>query len=229
MIAESRNILFEGGHPSGKLPVEVPNMLLSDQRPVINGTMKNKHSQKPNKSLVEGTDEHVVLKLSLPCLNNGTTTDQHLKLAPSLTTASRPLMNIDSSSWCFPPTGSQWLVPIMSSSEGPMYKPYAAASGVPAVPHQHGFGIPLGSSPSTYMPVYGISVQGRATSTSPFERARGQALPLFPMEPMHAQNSEAAQVQRQVMKVVTCDSKSTSASAAKIFESIQKERKLDDD
>ncbi|KAJ0007932.1 hypothetical protein Pint_28864 [Pistacia integerrima] len=36
-----------------------------------------------------------------------------------------PTRNIKPSPWCFPPPGNQWLVSVMSPSEGLVYKPYA--------------------------------------------------------------------------------------------------------
>lgn len=55
--------------------------------------------------------------------------------------ASAP-MSVKSSSWCNPPPGNQWLVPVMSPSEGLVYKPYSG----PYPPPSSSFMAPVYSS-----------------------------------------------------------------------------------
>ncbi|KAL9662407.1 hypothetical protein QQ045_027240 [Rhodiola kirilowii] len=80
--------------------------------------------------------------------------------------------------WCFPqPSGHQWLVPVMSPSEGLIYKPYPGPSfmspasggfgsmgGVPdpAAPFAHGgfMNPPYGGFPPPYFPPYAPHPQG---------------------------------------------------------------------
>ncbi|XP_042424386.1 ELF3-like protein 2 isoform X1 [Zingiber officinale] len=71
------------------------------------------------------------------------------------------------SPWCFPPLANQWLVPVMSPSEGLVYKPYSGhcppAGGF--VPHLSGGCTPLGVYPlaGDFMnSAYGIPVSHQA-------------------------------------------------------------------
>ncbi|KAJ0075142.1 hypothetical protein Patl1_33366 [Pistacia atlantica] len=70
-------------------------------------------------------------------------------------------------------------------------------------------------------------VQG-STASSPSERATGDALPLFPMEPIVQAsdiNAQTSEEQSRVIKVVPHNSRLATESAARIFQSIQEERK----
>lgn len=84
------------------------------------------HSQKQHTS-ADFAGENVVGKLPLPSTNDETSKEPISQRsnysgsappAPVATTA-KP------SPWCYPPPGNQWLVPVMSPSEGLVYKPYA--------------------------------------------------------------------------------------------------------
>ncbi|OMO66437.1 hypothetical protein COLO4_30566 [Corchorus olitorius] len=287
------------------------------------------NSQKPNIS-IECADENAVAKLPLPSSNDETSrglVTQRTKHGPySGNALSTPIAaNTRTSPWCFSPPGSQWLVPVMSPSEGLVYKPYTGpcppsgsfmapvygscgpvnlaagggeflntAYGVPAS-HQQGIGIHPGIPPigQTYFPHYGMpvmnpSVSGSAveqmspftgvpskgnqlstgdvnftiahqsscnmpsqmsqansycagkfpaskeserqgsTASSPSERPKVNALPLFPTEPTTQASDHNAQTSGQrtrVIKVVPRNPRLATESAARIFQSIQEERK----
>ncbi|TXG46442.1 hypothetical protein EZV62_028060 [Acer yangbiense] len=133
-----------------------------------------------------------------------------------------------------------WLVSVMSPSEGLVYKPYSGpcpptagfvapfygscgpvsltlaggdflstACGVPAS-HQQGIGILPGNPPLASSPAA--------------ERPKGDALSLFPMEPIvqaSDQNAQTNEQQSQVIKVVPHNPRLATESAARIFQSIQ--------
>ncbi|XP_044479503.1 protein HEADING DATE 3B-like isoform X2 [Mangifera indica] len=278
------------------------------------------HSEKPDLN-AESADENAVANLPHSSVNNDTSkglgTQQSNYLVNEPTAA--PTRNIKPSPWCFPPPGNQWLVSVMSPSEGLVYKPYTGpcpptagfvapiygscgpmslnpasghflntAYGIPALHHQ-GFGILPGNTPldQTYFPPYDMplmnpSVSGSAveqmspfpaarskddhfsmvdinfmiphqsslnmpspvshfgkfqvskesevqgsTASSPCERATGDALPLFPMEPIvqASINDQTCEKQTQVIKVVPHNRRLATESAARIFQSIQEERK----
>lgn len=67
-----------------------------------------------------------------------------------------------------------------------------------------------------------------STASSPFERAKGDALPLFPTSPTIKaldQNVPSSEHRTQVIKVVPHNPRSATESAVRIFQSIQEERK----
>ncbi|XP_075667782.1 ELF3-like protein 2 [Castanea sativa] len=73
----------------------------------------------------------------------------------------------------------------------------------------------------------GSELQG-STASSPFERAKGDALPLFPTSPTIKaldQNVPSSEHRTQVIKVVPHNPRSATESAVRIFQSIQEERK----
>ncbi|XP_022715076.1 ELF3-like protein 2 [Durio zibethinus] len=287
------------------------------------------NSQKTNIS-IECADENALAKLPFPSTNDNTSkglVTHRPKYGPYSGNARTTPMaaNTRASPWCFSPPGNQWLVPVMSLSEGLVYKPYTVpfpptagflapvygssgpvnlatgvgdflntVYGVPAS-HQQGIGILPGNPPigQAYFPHYGMpvrnpSVSGSAveqmasftgvqskgnqfstgdvnftiahqsscnmssqmsqaisycagklpaskesqilgsTASSPSERAKGDALPLFPTEPTTQASNHDAQASGQrtrVIKVVPHNPRLATESAARIFHSIQEERK----
>ncbi|KAL5579385.1 hypothetical protein UlMin_011827 [Ulmus minor] len=101
-------------------------------------TVKPKDTPVKSNPITECVDENINMKFPLPPINNsntgkGSATKQsnygpHLQnLPPAPTTVN------ESVSWPFlPAPGNQWLVPIMSPSEGLVYKPYAGPCPPPA-------------------------------------------------------------------------------------------------
>ncbi|XP_022723951.1 protein HEADING DATE 3B-like [Durio zibethinus] len=331
LIAGSPHVLvgdaFYMGQPS--LDVSPIKKLSSDYVPELPLVVNVKdNSQKPN-IIIECADENAVAKLP-PSADDDTSkglVTQRPKYGPdSGNNLSTPMAaNTGPSSWGFSPPGSQWLVPVMSPSEGLVYKPCTGpcpptagflapvygscdpvnlavgggdflntAYGVPAS-HQQGIGI-LPGNPSigqTYFPHYAMPVRNPSvsssaveqmspftgvqskgnqlstgdviftitqpsscnmssqmsqaisycvgklpaskeskiqgsTASSPSERARGDALPLFPTEPTTQASNYNAQTSGQrtrVIKVVPHNRRLATESAARIFQSIQEERK----
>ncbi|KDP40820.1 hypothetical protein JCGZ_24819 [Jatropha curcas] len=331
LIAGSPDLLLEDNIYLAKASLEVSPVKkvasenAREQPPLID---KQKDvSQKPYPS-AEFADENAVVKLPLPHVNNETSkgllTQQSNDGSHSEGVLLSPIAaNTRQSPWCFPPQGNQWLVPVMSHSEGLVYKPYAgpcpptagfiapvygkcgpmnlpagggdflnAACGV-----QQGIGIlpmipPLGQTyfPPHAMPVMSPSISVSAvelvtpfiappskdnqssagdikfafphqsscnmlsqmsrvilcggkfqaskesevqesTASSPFKRPKGDALPFFPTEPttqVSDPNVQLNELRTHVIKVVPHNPKSATESAARIFQSIQEERKLYD-
>ncbi|KAK1563454.1 hypothetical protein Q3G72_027794 [Acer saccharum] len=305
-----------------KLP---PKSILQTSPQIIVKPKDN--SQKPDLRM-ECEDENAVGNLPLPSVNNDTSkglvTRQSNFGSYSGNAPPTPVTrNIKPSLWC---PGNQWLISVMSPSEGLVYKPYtgpcpptagfvapfygscgpvsltpaggdflSTAYGVPAS-HQQGIGILPGNPPlgQTYFPPYGMpvmnpsisssavkqmspfpgtwtkdnhlsvgdinfimpnqsscdmssqmsrviscclgkfqdskesEVQGSTASSPAAERAKGDALPLFPMEPIvqaSDQNAQTNEQQSRVIKVVPHNPRLATESAARIFQSIQEGRK----
>ncbi|WCJ39647.1 hydroxyproline-rich glycoprotein family protein [Euphorbia peplus] len=93
-------------------------------------------SQKPY-PITKLPDEHVVEKLPLPPVH--IETDKGLTQESNRESHSQPGTSVPvptatdtrTSPWCVPAPGNQWLVPVMTPSEGLVYKPYTA----PCHPH----------------------------------------------------------------------------------------------
>ncbi|KAJ4959468.1 hypothetical protein NE237_026579 [Protea cynaroides] len=133
LIAGSPHLLLENNcylakpslnvSPTNKLPSDY--VLKSPQRNV----KKIGDSQKPNQS-TECDAENTFGKPTLPSLNNGINrglVSQHSNCGPYSRNPPPAPVGTDSNMgpWCFhPPSGNQWLVPILSPSEGLIYKPY---------------------------------------------------------------------------------------------------------
>ncbi|GFZ16689.1 hydroxyproline-rich glycoprotein family protein [Actinidia rufa] len=148
------------------------------------------------------------------------------------------------------PPGHQWLIPIMSPSEGLIYKPYPGhgyggsgsnpvmgsfinhAYGVPA-PHHHypGMGFSSSAPPVTHGEVQGCTASspGERGGVGPTTEGRNP-LPLFPTSPVINVLEGASQINdtdqpTRVIKVVPHNARSATESVARIFQSIQEERK----
>ncbi|KAI3956857.1 hypothetical protein MKX01_000891 [Papaver californicum] len=115
------------------------------------------NSLKPNRS-TECSAENVVEKPNLPSVSDGTdrrNVDKHPVYSPYSEnpppTPPPPPPN-NSQGWCFTPPGNQWLVPIMSPSEGLVYKPYSGPC-----PPAAGFMTPFygGCGPMSLPPITG--------------------------------------------------------------------------
>lgn len=227
--------------------------------------------------ITECADENAVAKVPLPSVNSNTCdrriTSRAINEASLGNTPSAPAsINDRPPPWCFSPPGNQWLVPVMSPSEGLIYKPYAGPC-----PPNPGFMAPVyGNFPN---PAYGISpfagvqsndnqpserdrnldrqqqsscnassqmsqaaprcigklvrskeseIQG-STASTPSKKGKGNVLSLFPMEPTAPasdhQDSQTIVQKTQVIKVVPLNPRLATASAARIFQSIQEERR----
>ncbi|TYJ34024.1 hypothetical protein E1A91_A05G141500v1 [Gossypium mustelinum] len=341
LIAASPKILLEDTYYMGKLSLDVspfkklgliPNKKLPSDNvsePPLIVKIRDR-SQKP-KIGIEYADENAVAKLPHPSANGDThkgLLTQRPKYEPysaNVLSTSRATNTGSSSPWGFSPPGSQWLVPVMSPSEGLVYKPYAGpcppTAGILApvygscgplnlatgggdflsstygvsASYQQGFGILPGTPPigQTYFPHYGTPVRNpsvsgsvveqvspftgvksmgnrlstgdvnftiaqqsscnissqmsqaisfcvtkipaskeseiqASTASSPSERTKGDALPLFPTKPTTqacTHKADTSGQQTRVIKVVPHNRKLATESAARTFQSIQEERK----
>ncbi|KAL4313242.1 hypothetical protein GQ457_01G040450 [Hibiscus cannabinus] len=272
-------------------------------------------SRKPSIGIKRAGDD-AVAKLPLPFAIDDTNKGQGKHRPRDVSFSGNPLStstdeDTSPSRCCFSPTGNQWLVPIMSHSEGLVYKPYTGpcpptvgflapiygncnASHELSDSSQHGIGILPGNPPlgPTYVLHYGMPVsnppvsslaveqislfngfgsKGNQFSTSDAtprqsscsmssemsqaisycarklpeltenetqasvgsspsssKRAKRDALPLFPTEPTMPTSNHDGRIstsREQPIKVVPHNPVSATESAARIFQSIQEERK----
>lgn len=164
------------------------------------GVHKNKgDSEKPDHT-VECSIENTVGKASLSPVqsdvppSNGQPFSKNLP-APSISS------NPNVGTWCFnPPHRRQWLIPVMSPSEGLVYKPYPGpefvdpvygppgstpvmgnfstpAYGVPTPHHQYQLPSFTPAGPGSYFPPYGIPMVNPAFSGSSVEQRNPLATP----------------------------------------------------
>lgn len=125
LIAGSPHLLLEDNFYVGRASLKVSQINNGPSKCAMVDKPKD-HSQKQHAS-ADFAGENVVGKLPLPSTNDETSKEPISQRsnysgsappAPVATTA-KP------SPWCYPPPGNQWLVPVMSPSEGLVYKPYA--------------------------------------------------------------------------------------------------------
>ncbi|XP_008244743.1 PREDICTED: protein EARLY FLOWERING 3 isoform X2 [Prunus mume] len=142
---------------------------------------------------------------------------------------------------CFPPYGMPIINPSLSSSAVENMTPFSGGHSNWhenqlsfgeinfTLPHQSSCN--MSGQMSQVMPCYvgniqaskGSEIQG-TTASSPSDRTLGNALPLFPTAPQ-SQEPCKSEHQTRAIKVVPHNTKSASESAARIFLSIQEERK----
>ncbi|XP_013584782.1 PREDICTED: protein EARLY FLOWERING 3 [Brassica oleracea var. oleracea] len=245
-----------------------PNLVLESKlNGLRSGTMVASKVKKPNtenhKPVTEEYPEHMKPKLPLPSIT-------------------KELMKPIWQQQLLPPPGNQWLVPVMSSSEGLVYKPYAG----PCPPPPSAFMVPIYGQDSLDTSAFKFPVSTQfshnyfpqpnartavldqtnpfgqlqrwsstsshmtqaipfslkksqesndsdvhgSTASSPPEKPKFDVLPLFPTEPTH-HNDEHEQKQQplhRAIKAIPHNSTSASESAARIFRSIQEERRDSD-
>ncbi|CAG7889636.1 ELF3-like protein 2 isoform X1 [Brassica rapa] len=237
-----------------KMVAKSPNLVLKSK---INGGSKFKRPNTENqKPVTEAYPEHMKPKIPLPFI-------------------SKELMTPIWQQQLLPPQGNQWLVPVMSPSEGLVYKPYAG----PCPPPPSAFMVPIygqdlpsrlpastqfshncfpprttvldqtnpfgqlqrWSSTSSHMTQAipfslkksqesnDSEVHG-STASSPPEKHKFDVLPLFPTEPTHHTDEyeQKQQPMSRAIKAIPHNSTSASESAARIFRSIQEERRDSD-
>lgn len=166
--------------------------------------LKRKHdSEKPNFRM-EYSAESTVGKASLSTVQNGSQLSSHKPFSGN--PLPTPVTNDSNAGpWCFQqPPGHQWLIPVMSPSEGLVYKPFpgpeftspicgggpagstptmgnffAPTYGVPAPnPHYQGMGVPF--APPTghgYFRQYGMPVMNPPISSPATEESNQFTLP----------------------------------------------------
>ncbi|KAJ8555521.1 hypothetical protein K7X08_013017 [Anisodus acutangulus] len=157
-------------------------------------------SEKPNFRM-EYSAESTVGKPSLSSVQNGSQLSSHRPFSGN-PLPTHVTNDSNAGPWCFQqPPGHQWLIPVMSPSEGLVYKPFPAPGftsgppgstptmgnffaptyGVPA-PHLHyqGMGVPFMPRPPTghgYFPQYGMPVMNPPISSSTAEESNQFTLP----------------------------------------------------
>ncbi|XP_078438750.1 protein EARLY FLOWERING 3-like [Wolffia australiana] len=128
--------------------------------------------------------------------------------------------------WCIHVAGDHWLVPVMSQTEGLVYKPFTAGNsnpgGPPVAPLYNPQSMVL---PPGYMPPYNIRPPpvGSVAEQGSFLSGRNKSNPRE-SELQSSTGSSAAESSARVIRVVPHNRKTASASAVRIFQSIQKER-----
>ncbi|XP_057477185.1 protein EARLY FLOWERING 3-like [Actinidia eriantha] len=193
-IAGSPHLLHKDGAYLGKpLKVSAAKKLPLEHidKPSLHIVKHKDNTNNPNHN-IESSDENAVGKTYLFSAQNVS--------LPS-NTSTPVVTDTNTSPWCFPqPPGHQWLIPVLSPSEGLIYKPYHGhgffgpfcggyglpgsspmmgsfvnpAYGVPQSHHHNqGIGFPLTSSPfgHGYFPPYGMPVISTVNSGSTVEQA----------------------------------------------------------
>ncbi|RWW87343.1 hypothetical protein BHE74_00003841 [Ensete ventricosum] len=131
LMAASPHLLLEGNPYISRSPVEAPSKTLRSQGNTTSQPEefrpKDDH-QKPKQN-VEQPPEDISGIPALPACEDGLkggSQGQVPKVGPNSGDSSPVPVTPDdkSSPWCFPPLANQWLVPVMSPSEGLVYKPY---------------------------------------------------------------------------------------------------------
>ncbi|KAJ4872714.1 hydroxyproline-rich glycoprotein family protein [Raphanus sativus] len=257
MVSKSPNLVFKNKINGGKR-----STMSSSQSHLLEmaGSKVKRPNTENQKRVTEDYPEHMKPNLPLPFI-------------------SKELMTPIWQQQLLPPPGNQWLVPVMSPSEGLVYKPYAGpcppppsafmlpiygqdslatASRFPAstqfshnhfpprtkvFDHTNPFGqLQRWSSTSSHMTQAipfslkksdqesnDSEVHG-STASSPPEKYKYDVLPLFPTEPTHHTDEYEHKQQplARAIKAIPHNSTSASESAARIFRSIQEERRDSD-
>ncbi|PON86191.1 Protein EARLY FLOWERING [Trema orientale] len=201
LIAESPNLLVEDGAFIGKSSLKgfpSPAKKLTPKyvvKPVPTIANCKDDSEKPNHKM-EYSAENAVGKTSLSSVKSS---NHSMNYGPYLGNPQPVAPTTENMGpWCFHQSaGPQWLVPVMSPSEGLVYKPYSgpgmmgavfggqgpfgsspvagnfanSAYGIPASHHQ-GIGVFPGTHPAghLYFPPYGMPVSNPAMSSSAVEQ-----------------------------------------------------------
>ncbi|KAK2982918.1 hypothetical protein RJ640_006332 [Escallonia rubra] len=220
LIAESPQLLNEEsaylgkplkGAPAKKLPLEYI------VKATPNVTKHKDVQEKPNHKM-EGSAENAVGKASLSSVQNAS---QSSTYRPISRMPPQPTVTADSKmgSWSYnqppgnQPSGHQWLIPVMSPSEGLVYKPYPGPGfmgpvcggtpgstpmmgnflnyGVPpSHPHYQGLGVAPFAPPAGhgYFPPYGMPVMNPAMNPA-LSGSTGEQMNPFAGQGLHGQLS----------------------------------------
>ncbi|CAH8350994.1 unnamed protein product [Eruca vesicaria subsp. sativa] len=253
-----------------KMVSKSSNLVLKSK--LNNGTMRPVHSHLPeiasSKVKKPITEKRKIVTQEYP---------EHMKLKLPLPSINKDLMTPIWTQQPLPPPGNQWLVPVMSPSEGLVYKPYTGLCPPPSsafmVPFygqdslDTTFRFPVSTqfnhsyfpSPNARTTLDQTNPFGQlqrwsntsshmtqaipfslkkseesndsdvhgSTASSPPEKHKLDVLPLFPTEPTHHTDEyeKTQQLVRRAIKVIPHNSTSASESAARIFRSIQEERR----
>ncbi|KAK6927310.1 hypothetical protein RJ641_005901 [Dillenia turbinata] len=204
LIARSPNLLFEDsghlGKPSLKSPT-LKNLPLDNIVKSLHETVKHTDDDKRQNNMNECSAENAVSKPSFSSVTSVGQATNNVAYPgnPPLVPA---YGDSRTGAWCFPqPPGHQWLVPVMSPSEGLIYKPYPGpgfmgpfcggcgplgpnpmlgsflnpACGAPASQHYQGVGVPPAGH--GYIYPHGMPVMNPAVSASDVEQVNSIAGP----------------------------------------------------
>ncbi|KAF7830491.1 protein EARLY FLOWERING 3-like [Senna tora] len=170
LIAGSPDLLIEEGAFLGKSPPKgsTPRKLSLEYvvKPRQQSIKRKDDSEKLNHKL-ECSAENAVGKTSLSSVKNGSHLSNYTPFSGNLHQAN---MSADSrmGPWCFHQSpGHQWLIPVMTSSEGLVYKPYPGPGFTGAA--CGGFG-PFGPTPlgGNFMnPAYGVPASNNGIGVQP--------------------------------------------------------------
>lgn len=176
------------GPPAKKLPLE---LIVKPSECIVK--LKDNSENNPIHKM-ECSAENAVGKTSLSSVQNSSQPSNHRPFSGNPPSPS-VVANTEMSPWCFPqPAGHQWLIPVMSPSEGLIYKPYPghgfvgsvcgsfgpsgpnplmgcfvnpAYGGPPSHYSYQGIGIPSASPPAGhgYFPPHGIPLNPAVSGT----------------------------------------------------------------
>lgn len=199
LIAESPDLLLEGSAFVGKSSLKGSDVKKYSSEYAVKA-LANKSAPKDDSHKVtdkmEGTAENAVAK-SPPVPPQNAIQPANYQPSSVNTVSSFPPVNMDPkmNPWSFHQLAPhQWLVPVMSPSEGLVYKPYPApgftgpvcggcgpggltpimnpAYGMPTPNYQHGMGMPPGMhfGGQGYFPPYGMPIMSPSVSGSTVEQ-----------------------------------------------------------
>nr|XP_007160975.1 hypothetical protein PHAVU_001G032900g [Phaseolus vulgaris]ESW32969.1 hypothetical protein PHAVU_001G032900g [Phaseolus vulgaris] len=173
LIASSPNVLIEDGAFLGKFPLEGSTPKTISLQVVVEPQQQNpkrkNNSEKPNHKTECSAENAVEKKTSFSSPKNGSHLTNHSPFSgiPHQTDVAS---DNGTSPWSFNQSPQhQWLIPIMSPSEGLIYKPYPRPAFTGMMPA--GCGGPLGQAPlgATFMnPAYQFPASHQVVGVSPF-------------------------------------------------------------
>ncbi|XP_077210424.1 ELF3-like protein 2 [Tasmannia lanceolata] len=183
-------LLLHGDYPYVSRPPKIPAKKLSSEyilKPQTQIIKQRDDSQKPSQNTKCSTENAV---------GNANKFSGYEPYSGNAPPARVPADN-KAGAWCFPPPGNQWLLPVMSPSEGLVYKPYtgpcpptsgfmapvyggnfmAPAYGVPASHQQPGTGVISGTPPiaQNYFSPYGVPLMNPVISAFSIEQVNPSA------------------------------------------------------
>ncbi|CAN1161762.1 Protein EARLY FLOWERING 3 [Linum perenne] len=205
LIAGSPQLLVEDNNYLGKPSMPgSPMKKLQSEYVLVQAarTRKRKDDTEEPSNKLEGSAENAVAKPSLPSLRTGSQPSANHTPHVGNQVPAPAVNDSKTGAWCFhQPTGQQWLVPVMSPTEGLIYKPYAPPGSMGAgcggcgsygpAPIMGNFMNPgYGAAPYLHQghgcfPPYGMPVMSAGISGSAVEQRNR-----VPVSGSHGQNSQ---------------------------------------
>lgn len=195
LIAASPDVLLEDGAFVENFPVtgSTPKNLSLEVivEPQQQNHKRKNDSEKPNHKTECSAENAVGRKTSFSSPKNGSHLTNHTPFSGTPHQANVTSDN-RTSPWCFNQSpGHQWLIPIMSPSEGLVYKPYPGPEFTGTM--HGGCGVPFGQAPigTTFMnPAYQFPASHQVVGVSPFVPPASHAY--FPPYGMPVMNQAAS-------------------------------------